>query len=454
MAGRGGAHGHRGGRGPRRSGDHRQVKRDEGICFSFRDTDRCNRGDNCPFAHDGSRKESPSQAVRSKETEEQKGARQSYHPWKRLLAAVPTDTNTMRRVWEGTLRILNAGNRDWTQQLPKDLHSDDEVHWGRLHIHAMLEGTVQDGDLSSYLINTGNFVSTLTHESLLHCLGGDTYVSSLYNFFAGVAGARAIGFFCRLCEALLAPRADSDTSISAADIETTLQCTSVAPDELLKRERRARFNDKLPVLVDLLGTASDTFHDELSSTSATRIANRLLAIRATIARAHDLLTVHASGSEAPDHAIASLFPRQIIVPSDRHDNDKKDNTDIIIFPTRDEIMRDAKESLPYTDSDQPHFLEEPVLRHIDTFSRLARHDTFGELKGALSGLMHVVGQDPNALMNSKLNFGEMRTYQYINAHVSYISFDTRKGLQAQIVFPQPFPARGLTSVDKQIWWED
>jgi hypothetical protein len=38
-----------------------------------------------------------------------------------------------------------------------------------------------------------------------------------------------------------------------------------------------------------------------------------------------------------------------VIPNDCYDNDKKDITNIVIFPTRDEIMSDAKEFLPLTD---------------------------------------------------------------------------------------------------------
>ena len=65
-----------------------------------------------------------------------------------------------------------------------------------------------------------------------------------------------------------------------------------------------------------------------------------------------------------------MYPREIIVPADRYDNDKLEISEIEMFPTCDELMSDTKDFLPSTDPDQPHFLTNKVERHIDTNFRL------------------------------------------------------------------------------------
>lgn len=117
-------------------------------------------------------------------------------------------------------------------------------------------------------------------------------------------------------------------------------------------------------------------------------------------------------------------------------------------------MTDVKSFLPYTDPDQPHYLNDPVQRHINTFFRLFRHDIFDGLKGALSGIMHAATQDPKVLFNPKLNIGDMRAHHYVNARVSHISLDTRKGLQVQVEFLQPGVIRKKTCKEKEQRWED
>ncbi|PVH97235.1 hypothetical protein DM02DRAFT_533617, partial [Periconia macrospinosa] len=150
----------------------------------------------------------------------------------------------------------------------------------------------------------------------------------------------------------------------------------------------------------------------------------------------------------------STYPRDIVMPGERHDNDKADITKINIFPTRAEIMSDAREFLPSTDPDQPHFLTSKLERQIDTHFRLLRHDTFGKLKDALGGLMKNIISDPNQLTNPRLEFGDTRTYTYSNAFVSYLMLNSRGGLQARISFLQPYSIRRGSTMDRRKWWEE
>ena len=142
------------------------------------------------------------------------------------------------------------------------------------------------------------------------------------------------------------------------------------------------------------------------------------------------------------------------MPGERHDNDKADITEINVFPTRAELMSDAREFLPSTDPDQPHFLTSKLERHIDTHFRLLRHDTFGKLNDDLGGFMKNIVNDPNQLKNPRLEFGDTRTYTYSNTFVSYLMLDSRRGLQARISFLQPYSIRRGTKVDRRKWWEE
>jgi hypothetical protein len=389
------------------------------------------RGGNLFERHNGERQHAREAApARIEETEEQRQARWSYNSWKRLLHEPADNPGTRRRLWEGALSILEAGDRDWRQRLPQDLNDDDGT--GFAHILALLGTKACGTDYKTFINNARNFLLTITHSSLLHCLAVDTHVGIIYNLFAGVCGTRAVSFLKRLIEALLAAPTAKAAGDSTEDAKNTLLAMSTALFELLRREPRARFNDEIPALVDFMQTAIDFFKDDASSNSLARTLSRLDNIRALLARAQGLLADESvrNNNAADDEGDTSFYPRDLIVPSNRFDNDKKDIADIILFPTRDEIMSDAEEFLPYTDPDQPHFLDDPVQRHIDTFFRLLRHDIFGELKGALAGIMHTVAQNPAALLDANLNLGDMRAYHYVNARISYVTLDTRKGLQA------------------------
>ncbi|KAF2856036.1 hypothetical protein T440DRAFT_96542 [Plenodomus tracheiphilus IPT5] len=458
MASRDGGH-HRGGRGRGRGrgrGPPNRSSNNDRMCYAFKNTGHCDRGSACRYLHDTTNKSQSRPAVRAQETDEQQDARQSYNAWKRLLGESPTDPNIMRRVWEGALRLLDRGDQDWVQQLPRDLDNDDKVHRGRLHVKALLDTKAVSASLEAFLTNARCFLLTLTHDALLRCLATDTYVGSLYNFFGGVDGKRAVSFIGRVCKALVTTQIDRESSIPHEDVEATLQAMPLALYELLRRERRARFNENIPALIGSLKNVADTFKDKVQLASGIRIARRIADIQALVTGAQELLAVHSvdSDSDASDDGIVSFYPRDLVIPSGRHDNDKKNIADITVFPTRDEIMSDAKDFLPFTDPDQTHFLEDPVQRHIDTYFRLARHDVFGDQKALLAGVMHAVAQDSNALKNPKLAIGDMRVHQYSNAFVSYVKLSGRKGLQAQIAFPQPSPVFKKPATVKQKWWEE
>ncbi|KAI1674825.1 AAA-12 multi-domain protein [Pyrenophora tritici-repentis] len=441
MSGRGGGRGQYGGRGGRGGGRGRGR----------------GRGHHAADAHDGNKQHSRKAAapVRVKETEEQREARKSYGSWKRRLGKTEADPTNMRRLWEGALGILEAGDRDWRQQLPQDLNDDEGT--GPHHILAMLSTKVVGADFDTFINNARNFLLTLTHPSLLRCLAVDTHVGSLYSIFGGVGGKRAMQFLQRLCDALLAARVARASLSSTGDIEATLLSATLALFELLRRERRMRLNEDIPTLVDSIQATSDVFKNETSSSFATRISNRLNDVRALVARTQSLISDdkmggHSNADDIDDNI--SFYPQSMVVPSDRFDNDKRDIADMIIFPTRDEIMSDEKEFLPYTNPDQPHFLDDPVQRHIDTYFRLLRHDIFGEMKGALAGVMHTVTKDPTASSDPRLHLGDVRANHYLQARISYVTLDSRKGLQAQIEFLQPGSVRKQSAAARAIWWDE
>jgi hypothetical protein len=280
----------------------------------------------------------------------------------------------MRRLWEGALGILEAGDRDWRQQLPQDFDNPDDDS-GRRHILAILSTKVTSSDCDTFLTNVRNFLLTLTHPALLRCLAVDTQVGSIYNLFGGVNGRTAVLFLQRVCKALQAARTTTASSEFTKDHQTTLLAVATALFELLKREPRARLNDEILSLADLIQATSDSC-EEISRLVTIRIND----VRALVARAQGLLADNRVLDDDDDGGYVSSYPRDLVVPSDRYDNDKKDVADLVVFPTRDEIMSDEKEFLPYTDPNEPHFLEDPTQRHIDTYFRLLRHDIFGELK--------------------------------------------------------------------------
>jgi hypothetical protein len=451
-----------GGRGDTRDqgGRGRTRREDSGnnICLSFRSGNR-HFGADCKFSHDPTNfnEQEPSNPVRErKEADpEQEKAKADYNAWKRFIRSPPkpNDDWTIERLWKGALAILNGGDRNWTQMLPRDL--DDEEYYGRHHIQALLSMVAHTHGCRKFVDLAQPFLLVITHPMLLDCLSIDIFVGNLYIYISGSNGTRAIPFFKHLSTNLVKAHSESSDTSLATTLETTLTAMSSAICEVLRRVPRATFNDDLPDLVDTMENIPEIIGIENRSTAFQIIVNRVAELRAIIARANGLLN-HKEPLESgiSTTVVASTYPHDIVPPGDRHDNDKIDITKIQILPTEDEIRSNHAEFLPSTDLDQPHFLVDPTERHLDTHFRLLRHDIFGELKQALGGLMTAVENDPTLLSNAKLSLGDIRAYPYPQAHIRYLLYNHRQGLEVQISFPQLSQLRKKSSSERRTWWEE
>lgn len=430
------------------------------MCRYFQQTGLCRFGSTCKFSHDlssegGGERLSKERPSRAEETPEQQRAKADYNSWKRIIKnpPLPNDERTVEQLWNGALAILNSDEREWKQMIPRDL--DSEEYFGREHIRTLLTIRTRFGDYSTFIRLIRPFLLVITHSSFLDCLSVDTFVGGLYNFISGTNGTRAVPFFRHLCETLVNAHVNTISSATTATVETTLVAMSTTLRELLRRESRARFNDDLPTLIDSMENTVQMITGEAQSQTPTIVLSQIGEVRAIVARAKGLLVQEEEQQEAPPTTtVTSTYPRSLVKPRDRHDNDKADITRIKIFPTREEILSEGADFLPSTDLDQPHFLTDQAERHIDTHFRLLRYDTFGELKDALGGLMHAVENDPTCLNNPKLNFGDFRAYHYPNAYISYVSFDNRRGLGVDISFPQLSVVRKKPASERRKWWEE
>lgn len=452
---RGGASSGRGGhasRGTRGRGGNIQ-RGGSRLCQFIEQGEHCKYGDKCTFSHDTSITNRQSN-TRTADTPEQQQEREDYNSWKRLVKRSPVsnDNRMVGLLWNGALSILNEGDYDWKQMLPRDLDADDTC--GRQHIQALLTMDSSTDGHATFVALAQPFLSVITHPAMLDCLSVDTFVGNLYNFISGSNGSKSILFFRRLCTNLVEGFIES--GISKDSVENALSPTLLALREILRREQRAAFNDQLPDLIDSLETLAAVTGIDSTSAAFHTITHHIGEIRSMIARANGLL----AEVEAPQidgvsiTAVKSTYPKQVVVPGGHHNNDSSDITKINVLPTEDELRCDHPEFLPSTDLDQPHFLGDPVARHLDTQFRLLRHDIFGEMKEALGGLINSVDDDPTLLDNPRLNLGNIRAYPYPGAHVAYVSFNRGRGIEAYVSFNQLKPLRKKAASDRRKWWED
>jgi hypothetical protein len=249
------------------------------------------------------------------------------------------------------------------------------------------------------------------------------------------------------CGRVLEEERHSEAEAAAIALSTALR-------ELLKREQRARLNDDLPTLVDSVHALSTHLAERGLQGASTLLMHQIGEIRAVVDRARGL--INQEDANVPDFADtpAPAYPHGLNMPKDHHDNDKIDISAMKIFPTRGEILSQAADFLPSTDLEQPHFLTNKSQRHIDTQFRLLRHDTFGELKDVIAGILCASEMDPAYLDSPRLNFGNFRANRYSKAVFSHVLFGSRSGLEANISFSQPPNLRGKSASERRRWWED
>ncbi|RAL63385.1 hypothetical protein DID88_003809 [Monilinia fructigena] len=368
----------------------RGGRKSNSLCSEFQVSGGCTRGSRCKFSHKLHEISdvptlSKQNFERTVETAEQieisNKSRTKYRSWKRLIKShpKPNDIRTVEILWQGALEILDGEDRDSKQMVARDLESD-EFH-GREHIRVLLEMTTHTYDAAIFVELVRPFLYVITHQAFLDCLSIDTCVGNLYNFISGSNGSRAMPFFKSLMANLLETY-DFSGAHAKENIERTMIAISACLRELARRERRVLFHDEFPDIVTSLENSVGVVGVDRTSAAFSIIPSRTQELRGMIARAHGLLYQENQPQvlDASTTVIQSTYPREIILPNGRHDNDEMDITDIRILPTEDEIRSEAIEFLPSTDPDQPHFLVDSAARLLDTHFRLLRHDIFWRIK--------------------------------------------------------------------------
>ena len=445
------------GGGGRRRGSGNRGRGNGAVCRNFlRGHCRFNAGD-CRYSHDlipGAEVSSVQNHLGTKPTAEGQAAKEAYSSWKRILRT-PLQSNDLRTIgclWSQALEILDRGERNSKQMLPQDL-INNELH-GHQHIQVLLSMTVNTGGWATFNELAWPFLRVITHPALLDCLSVDTYIGDLYNFISGSGGTRVVPFFKRLSDSLLEASSTS-ASANTKRFEEFHIAIATATREVLRRNPRALFHDELPDLVASLRNNFDAKAFSRTSTAYLIVTNRVTELLRMIQRANDFLVEEngdALGNDRPS-VVTSTFPRDLDMPGGRHDNDKLDITGIKIVPTENEIRCDRAEFLPSTSPDRPHFLR-GVERLLDTHFRLLRHDIFGEVKTTLSGLLDTCGKDASLAKNPKLFLGDVHAYIYNGAKIRCLTFDKKRGLEAQVSFSHPQQIQKKNSADRRKWWEE
>ncbi|KAK8064546.1 hypothetical protein PG994_007184 [Apiospora phragmitis] len=426
-------------------------------CHFFLRTGTCHYGSGCKYSHErGSTTTTTtaaaaaaagprsSQSATNTETEDE---RNNYRDWKRLLRRQPSSVDkraTLKSFWSQALAIVESSAFDQYQLLVKDL--TDDQYAGCLYLIQTLEMRVHVQWDEVRLI-TRAMLKLITHPKILDCLSIDTPVGTMYSVISGSNGNRAVPFLTSFCVNLESGCRRHD--IPMQELTDYVQLVLDTTHELLSREKRVAFCEHLLTLFDQLALVIpflDTENDR-------RMKTDRLSILRKIAR---LSTGRMTASTNGDHArsagatanVPSVYPRELKLPGTRHDNDHHNIAQISILPTAGELLSDHVDYLPSTDFRQPHFLDEPALRYLDTHFRLLRHDVFGPLKEVLGALIPSVARNDAP---HKLHFNA-NVHLYHNSSISHVSVDDRRGFEIHITFTPPKHLQKKTVKERHQWW--
>ncbi|KAK3293122.1 uncharacterized protein B0H64DRAFT_326522 [Chaetomium fimeti] len=420
---------------------------------------RCTYGDSCKFSHDDKDIE------RAREQEAAEGitpsgaqqTREDYFDFKRQVRQRSSSISSLgtlgwmecEETWNLAAQIMDTPSREFHQSIARDL-VDDDIGGPAFIQRTVRLCTTAKGDKDCLQLARAA-LKVITHQSMLLCMSIDSYVGTIYRMIGGSSGDQGMAFFSDLNRRL------TDTSPSPRRF---LALIASSLHELLRRERKCLLNDDLPGLLDDVGEKI-TQLSSVAPQDATEAASDLDAVTIKVDMVKRMMDGARRGvfSHEPavvvtargTGAIQSTFPMEVVVPGGNHDNDFADITKIQIFPTLDEVTSDVSEYLPSTDFTRPHFLPDPVQRHLDSAFRLLRHDTFGPLKEVLGNLLAQTDVANAAASNRFIN-GNIKAHSYSRASIQHVLVD--QGFEVIVSFTQPPQLRKFSLADQRRWWED
>ncbi|KAJ5769858.1 uncharacterized protein N7511_001909 [Penicillium nucicola] len=420
------------------------------ICMHFQ-RGTCRYGSACKFSHnlnssDGSqlhprtRKDNPMDSQDA----------QRYLDWRRILRNGTSGSwlfaEHILQLWKGALDILDSENSENHQRLAKDLVDDN------LQGQKFILASTQNMNLNAsgaIPLYVEPFLQVITHLSLLNCLSVDSFVGTMYSSFSGPNGDRAIDFLKCVCQTLgqkFEQQSKDETSFKTNIMKLLVN----ALYQLLYRIRQARLNDGLPLLLDLLDELVGTHLKACSVADLDAFSSRLEIMRNLVTAANDsLVPVLQTESPQGTRVVESSFPLDMELPGGRHDNDLADISMIRLIPTYGEIVSDNAEYLPSTNFSRSQFLQDPLLRYIDSTFRLLRHDIFGSVKDVLRDLIQ---QDD--FTRPYLSDKSSQTHLYTESRIGHVFINEKHELEATLCFSTPPQIRKKSTAEKCKWWQD
>ncbi|RFN53836.1 nfx1-type zinc finger-containing protein 1 [Fusarium flagelliforme] len=418
-------------------------------CFHFQ-RGQCRFGTNCNFLHDTSPTTDNSMAMPPVPLATA-NPRRKYMTWKVMVRKPPLGFQTTsgakeyHKFWTRALEILDDDDVEQHQDVARDL-ANDNLHGQRFIVDTAENGSsnARESLPTSYVL-----LQIITHKNLMDSLSIEVSVATIFRSFAGASGERGLALLSAMCEQAL-ESSELFSELLGATIQTVLLVMVTTLQQLLNREPRAQFSDELPDLLEQVDKLIATVTEDVSPKELHDLSTRFKLLKRGVTAARDRLAAAENSSDnlRDFRSIASIFPKDMEIPGGRHDNDFADINKIAILPTRDEITSDHQEYLPSTNFTEPHVLDEPLQRHVDSMFRLVRHDILGPVKDILRDLLQ--SED---LLSGRLSNPDPQAQVYLQSSIKTLSSSKKFGTEAVISFQPPYNMLNKTPAQQKTWWK-
>ncbi|KAF5654964.1 hypothetical protein F25303_974 [Fusarium sp. NRRL 25303] len=418
------------------------------VCNHFK-RGHCNFGKNCRFLHDTSLL-SGSSVPQTPAPSANRDINKRQTIWKTQLRKDPSNfrgssgMKELQKFWQRALDVLNDDDHEFHQKLAQELVNDNG-NGPRYVLQTAGNGSSSDIEVMkpSFL-----FLQVISHSSLTDHLSISTHIGTIYTLFAGSNGDRSIGLLNSLCEQAL-ESTELITDILESTFPIIVRVLLTALNQLLNRVPRTRLCEELPDLMESVDKLVTQMAENNPDANLDEFLNRVAVLKRMIASAKEFFdSVDSSNKRRGKQPITSTFPKNIEYPGGRHDNDFADITKIAILPTYEEVVSEQDEYLPSTNFTDPHVLDDPLQRHIDSMFRLVSHDILGPVKDILADLLR-----SDNIMAGRLLNGNPQAQVYLAACVEKLVSSKKRGTEAVLTFRPPQHILDKSLEKQQAWWK-
>ncbi|KAF3915965.1 hypothetical protein AA313_de0207269 [Arthrobotrys entomopaga] len=317
------------------------------------------------------------------------------------------------------------------------------------------------------------FLRILSNEVVLTALSLEQQVRTIYNVVYGFNGERAIPFFEKVVECLLALKPDDESAVCMDEDSwiDTLQMLVITFLNMLRTNHNASLQDEIQKVGAKISKAA--LADNLPASDEIKISldENISKIQSILSTGAEVPTDKSRSKQKPsrwqqeeEEEETVDFPGELSPSGRRHDNDHELISDISILPTVSEIRcYNRSEFLPtklaYTVADQHH--QYGIQRLVDIQFRLLREDTSGQLRDSSRFVLKhwdemtapvLSASDWQAKRKLIRNGCSTPMRLYSNVFIQKLSFEVKRGLEAVVEFEQPHAAKKLNKFKRQQWW--